>query len=225
MIDIDITKTYVGRTVLKVRSLHIEKGKSYALIGSNGSGKSTLLKLISGIVKPDAGSISVSPENTDIAFMPQQCYAFSVSVMKNLFAAFTDNEMKSKNECTKKCEFLLKKTDLYRLKNQNGTKLSGGEIQKMCLCRMLVKPHDLLLLDEPTSAMDSPSISICEEMLREYVKANSTTLLFATHSVNQARRLADKIIFLSNGEIAEISSDAEIGFPKTSELAEFLKNS
>jgi len=91
---------------------------------------------------------------------------------------------------------------LAELKNKNAGRLSGGETQKVALARVLIKKHDMLLLDEPTSAMDIESALRIEKTMMEYAKTNNTTLVYATHSLRQAS-LADEIIFMKDGKIVE----------------------
>ena len=114
---------------------------------------------------------------------------------------------------------------LWELKNKNALKLSGGETQRMALCRVFADKHEVLLLDEPTSAMDVAATAVAENMLDNYCAEFSPIVIFATHSVIQALSLADEVLFLSNGILTERGDPREILLnPKTEKLKLFLSN-
>ena len=217
-------KTY-DRTVLDV-NIELEEHKIYALIGANGSGKSTLLKSLSSIVNVDDDSIIDIPfKKNDIYYMPQMPYSFDLSVYSNIKLGIPTNySVGQKIYCKYRIDTMLKDIDLFRLKKANASTLSGGEKQKMALVRSLVINHDLLLLDEPTSAMDINATLQAEELIKKYKEEFNGTIILATHSIKQAQRLADTVIFLDNGEVKEIA-DAQtfIDSPQSNELKDFLQ--
>ena len=217
-------KTY-DRTVLDV-NIELEEHKIYALIGANGSGKSTLLKSLSSIVNVDDDSIIDIPfKKNDIYYMPQMPYSFDLSVYSNIKLGIPTNySVGQKIYCKYRIDAMLKDIDLFRLKKANASTLSGGEKQKMALVRSLVINHDLLLLDEPTSAMDINATLQAEELIKKYKEEFNGTIILATHSIKQAQRLADTVIFLDNGEVKEIA-DAQtfIDSPQSNELKDFLQ--
>jgi len=219
MIEINLTKKYGERLVLDVQ-LTFEKGKKYALIGANGSGKSTLLKLISKIEKPTSGSTDSIKDN-DICYMTQTSYAFDMSLKSNIFIACPT--FKEKVFYNDRVYSLISKMGLWDLRYKNASKLSGGETQRMALARSLVQKHDILLLDEPTSAMDLGATAIAERVLSEYYLEYSPTIIFATHSIKQAERFADYVIFLKDGKVKEIADAKDfISNPQSEELKAFL---
>ena len=114
--------------------------------------------------------------------------------------------------------------DYLTLSRQSGG-LSGGESQRVAFARMLVEPHPLLLLDEPTSAMDLNASDQVEQELLAYCAEHQTTLIFATHSLAQAQRVADTLLLLDHGRLAEAGSAQElIHHPQTQEARDFLRN-
>ncbi len=223
MILITCKKTYGDRVVLDV-DFTFEEGKKYALIGANGSGKSTLLQIIDGQLKPDHNSKIDGVENAKICYMPQSSYAFDMSLKSNVFlgcpARFKECDRVFYNNRVFK---LIDDMGLWKLRFKNAAKLSGGETQRMALCRTLVQKHDILLLDEPTSAMDISATSIAESVLSSYTDEYSPTLIFATHSLKQAERIADTIIFLKDGKIVEYGTSEILENPSSDELKEFLQ--
>ncbi|MGN0534911.1 MAG: ATP-binding cassette domain-containing protein [Eubacterium sp.] len=208
----DVKKYYGEKLVLDINSLSISNGERVALVGANGSGKSTLLKLISRVIAPSEGDITTDGE---IIYMPQSNYAFNKSVIKNVLLG-----TKAPKE---QAEQLLRQMEISEFANKNAKNLSGGELQKVALCRTIIRNSNVLLLDEPTSEMDLHSTNIAENAILDYIKKENATLIISTHSPSQAKKLADRIIILNNGVIVEDGSiDETINAPKTSWGEEFL---
>lgn len=207
-----LQKQYDGRMVLDTPELTLEEGKLYAVLGANGSGKSTFARILAGILSAD--NHSRLPEDIRVGYLPQKSYAFRTTVLKNILLGNGDE---------KKAHELIAAFSLEELKMHQARSLSGGEIQRMSLARMLMKTYDLLILDEPTSAMDRKSILRSEEILGERRDAGDTILLI-THSVQQASRLADDVIFLDGGKLIERGPAPEVLHePKQPETREFLE--
>ena len=210
MIEIrNLRKTYGERTVLNIKELKIKEGETVVLIGPNGSGKTTLLKILAGVLKKTDGEINM---NETVLYLPQQSIAFSKTVLKNvLFCA-----KGSKKENEKRAEELLSSLGLSELKNKKAKGLSGGELQRLALARVLINDCSLLLLDEPSSAADIEGGEIIEKALLDYRKRTGCTIIMTTHSPAQARHMATRIIMLHNGEIAEDEvSDFLLSSPST----------
>lgn len=209
-------KAYGEKVVLDISQVCFEKGKKYALIGANGSGKSTFLKCLASVIPFDG---KINEPVKDLVYMPQQSYAFSISVKNNILLAFP---FKDRKNHTRQAEEIIQKLGLCELKNKNASRLSGGETQKTALARIMVKKHQVLLLDEPTSAMDIEAALNAENALISYANENNTTLIFATHSLRQAS-LADEIIFLKDGKIIETGASKDIlNNPVKAETKEFI---
>lgn len=216
-------KTYQGQLVLDIPSLTITDGSITAICGQNGSGKSTLAKIIAGIEKPDSSAkpdfsatqntsakpdifaaSSAAPVRQDISalsvgYLPQQSYAFHMSITSNLM--LNKDPKKTKQENIAHAERLLQEIGLAHMAKKNAKKLSGGETQKMALARLLMKPYDLIILDEPTASMDTASIPTAEKMICDYQRLSGCTVLIITHSPEQAQRLASHIIRLEGGKL------------------------
>lgn len=213
MIFKGLRKTYGGRCVLDIPELRIENGKIYAVIGANGSGKSTLAKLIAGSVKADGGYIK---SDVSIGYMPQKCYAFKMSTRKNLRINRSEKD-------TFREEKLMEALGLSPLADEKATKLSGGETARMALARLLMKNYELLVLDEPSSAMDIESTLAAEKLIRDYRDETGCTVLIITHSVSQAERIADEIIFLSSGALTEQGTPEKlIHAPENEKTKQFI---
>jgi len=215
-----IKKEYSGRCVLDIKAAKFERGKRYALLGTNGSGKSTLIKILAGTVIPTEGEIkSEISGKKAIGYLPQKPYGFSFSVLRNVMMAIDDCP-----ERRELAEAAIKAVGMGELVKADASKLSGGETQRVAFARIISIHRDLLILDEPTAATDILGIDQLEDALHGYFKDNGCAVVFATHSPAQAMRLADDVIFLHNGTIAE-QGDAKqvLNDPKSEEVRAFLK--
>lgn len=189
-------KSYNGRTVLDFPGFEFESGKIYAVIGANGSGKSTFARVLSGIEKADSGQ---RPCKAEVGYLPQKSYGFRMSVRKNLLLNGKD-EMRA--------DELLEEIGIEALKEANAAKLSGGETARMALCRLMMADYELAVFDEPTASMDMESTLRAEEMLCRYRDETGCAVILITHSIQQARRIADCILYFDKGQLAE-SGDCE----------------
>ena len=199
--------------------LVFEEGKRYALIGVNGSGKSTLLRILAGTLLPDSGQIKGVPIS-EMGYMPQSPYAFSFSVRKNVEIA-----MQNVPDASRKARRALKAVGMERLADAHGNKLSGGEAQRMAVARMITLPRKLLLLDEPTSSTDIKGTDKIEATLLQYAADTGCTMVLSTHSPAQALRLAEEIIFLDQGLIAEQgTAEAVLKHPRNEQTRHFLQH-
>ena len=211
----DLEKSYKGRCVLSVDSLNISKGETVLLAGANGSGKSTLLKIIADVVKSDKGQCI---KNGSVLYLPQQSIGFDMSCFDNLLFG-----VKKTEENKEKALSLLKTAGLYELSNNNAKKLSGGEKQRLALCRVMMRSCDILLLDEPTSAVDTIGARLIENMIRDYKKENDCTVIISLHSPALAKSLGGRMLLLSKGSIIEDGNTEKVIKNPTSEQGkEFL---
>lgn len=216
-----IKKSYSRRCVLDVDSFVFEKGLKYALIGANGSGKSTLLRILAETLKPDFGTVVYSGGfHSDTGYMPQQPYSYGFSVLKNVMIA-----VKSRENAKRDALEALRRVGMEEFADKKGNRLSGGETQRMALARMIAVKRPLLLLDEPTSATDIAANDCIEAALKAYCNEVGATLIFSTHSPAQAQRVADMVVFLDNGRIAEAGTTGQVLLKPSSKAArDFLRH-
>lgn len=207
------SKTYDGRTVLTFPGLTLQPGKIYGVIGANGSGKSTFARILAGVLPPDQKA-SIFDAALSVGHMPQKNYAFRLSVRANLL-------LNSRNE--EKAAHLMEALRLSHLADKRADRLSGGETARMALARLMMGSYDLVILDEPTAAMDMETTLLAEQLITDYVKENSCTLILVTHSLQQARRIADEVLFFQKGQLTEYGKqEILLRTPSTGELKEFL---
>lgn len=212
MIEINnLKKRYGERTVLDIPSLSINDGETLALAGANGSGKTTLLKILGGTVKASEGSFSIPGS---ILYMPQNSYAFRGDLIRNIFISGADRS---------KAFELLEKLELSHLADKKAKSLSGGELQRLSLCRVLSGKCDLLLLDEPTSACDANGAELVIKAIKDYQKSCGCTVIMSTHSPLLALNASDRLIILNSGKIeADGSPEETLANPGTQWAKSFI---
>lgn len=206
MISVTVYKEYNSLPVLDVKDLSFEEGKIYALIGGNGSGKSTFLKSMANVIKFQGKTDFGAVKPPEIGYLPQKNFAFDMSVKGNMML---NCGKRKKKDALREATELLEKFDLARYAKKNAARLSGGETQKLALCRLLFGNYKILLLDEPTASLDINSTLKAEENVNEYFSSRPATIFIATHSLRQAKALADYVIYLENGHIEEITETEE----------------
>lgn len=208
------SKTYEGRRVLEFPGIELQSGRVYCVIGANGCGKSTLAKVLAGVVRPDTGMSPVWEEK-GVGYMPQKNFSFRMSARANVRLGGKDYA---------RAERLMKALQIEHLADQRAHKLSGGETARMALARVLMGTHRLLILDEPTASMDVEMTLLSEELLQNYVRQSGCVLLLVTHSLQQARRIADEVLFLHKGSLLESGDrDQVLLSPRREETRRFLE--
>ena len=207
------SKSYGSRVVLRFPDLELPDGCIIAVIGPNGSGKSTLARVLAGLERSDQKRPPLVP--LLVGYMPQKSYAFRMNVARNLALNGSDSERR---------KTLLRTLQIDILAGQSAKRLSGGETARMALARLLMRDYELLILDEPTAAMDVESTLTAETLLSDYCRDTGAGILLVTHSLQQARRIAQHVLFLHQGELRE-QGDASrlLSAPETEELRRFLE--
>ena len=207
------TKTYDGIKVLDFPGMLFEKGKVYAILGANGSGKSTFARILSGLLSSDQNKAVT--DKCRLGYLPQKNYGFRMSVKDNLLLNGKD---------VQRADTLLRALQIQHLQNKRADRLSGGETARMALARIMMKSYDVLILDEPTAAMDIETTILAEQLILDYVQETGCTLLIITHSLQQAKRIAHEILFFHKGIMLEHGAkDTLLALPQTKELQQFLE--
>lgn len=198
---------YAKKKALSLESLNIQAGITTALIGANGSGKSTLLNLLAFLVCPQAGEILFCGQRVkskdllqyrrQVGLLPQKPFMLRGSVYDNMKLALKIRGIKSSSENIHR---VLKQLEINHCAEQPAGQLSGGELQKAALARILIVQPKVLLLDEPFSYLDQCSAQALEVFLREYVQATGHTLIFSTHDRLLGFAMANEVVALADGE-------------------------
>ncbi|WP_425593630.1 ATP-binding cassette domain-containing protein [Marinobacter alexandrii] len=193
------------RALLGGVNLMIDHPGITVIMGPNGAGKSLLLRCLHGLIKPDFGRItlghqSVSDSSDQQAMVFQQPVLLRRTVLQNLaFAA--PKTAKTDPQCLMRA---LESVNLADRAHQPARMLSGGEQQRLSLARALLSRPALLLLDEATASLDPASVLLIESLVKAQ-SAQGTKVILVSHDQGQARRMADEIVFISNGQVAEQS--------------------
>jgi len=200
----DLSLILDERKILSSLNLSINSDDVTVIMGPNGAGKSIFLKILNGILTPTSGSITWNNKkqfsdtlNTQ-AFVFQKPILLRRSVIANL--DYMDSVLGYKKKISK--DRLLEIVQLKKQKNQPARMLSLGEQQRLSLIRSLMLRPNLLLLDEPTANLDPASTKIIEDIILN-LKMMGIKIIFVTHNILQAKRIADEIIFLNEGKMVE----------------------
>lgn len=203
---IDIHKSYVRggkrHPVLGGISLRVEDGEFVTLLGPSGSGKSTLFRLIGGVERPDGGTVLIGGADTTgqrghISYMPQQASLFPwLSVAGNIASALTTAGVGRRQAAALSREWL-DRIGLGDVANEYPQVLSGGMQQRVSFLRALLMPRDVMCLDEPFAALDALTRAQMQAWLLRLWEAERRSVLFVTHSIEEALTLSDRIYVLS----------------------------
>lgn len=180
--------------VLKDLNLEVEEGEILAIVGPSGSGKSTILNLISGLIKPSSGVIEV---NGNLGYMFQKDQLFEWrTVWKNILLGL---EIKKQitEDSKEEIKRMLKKYELIDFINNYPSELSGGMRQRIALIRTLVLKPNILLLDEPFSALDYQTRIKVSDDVFNVIKSEKLSAILVTHDISEAIAIADKVVVLS----------------------------
>jgi tungstate transport system ATP-binding protein len=202
------------RVVLEIDQLRIEKGKILAVAGPNGSGKTTLLMVLARLIKIEQGEIQFDghpiesiPDLTyrrHIGLVMQDSVLLNRSVFDNVSAGLRFRRF-PRNEANRQTDKWLERLGISHLRDRPALHLSGGEARRVALARAFVLQPDLLLLDEPFSALDRSSRQRLQEDLKEILKETNTTTVFSTHSETDVKQLSDRKIELDKGKMSHLS--------------------
>ena len=207
------SKTYEGRKVLDFPGMELQPGKIYAIIGANGSGKSTFAKILAGILPADKKGKWT--DGATVGYMPQKNYAFRMSTKANILLNGTEEARANR---------LMDAIQIRHLEKKRADRLSGGETARMALVRLMMKRYDLAILDEPTAAMDMETTLLSEKLIVEYVRETGCGLVLVTHSLQQARWIADEVWYFHKGALLEAGEKEQVlTAPVREETKQFLE--
>ncbi len=213
-----------GRRLLERIDMAIPRGRISVLLGPNGAGKSLALRLIAGLETPSGGTLTLAPglEAKHVGLVLQQPVFLRRSVHANLAHALALAGTPRRERVGRIAELLVR-ADLAHAAARPARALSGGEQQRLAIVRALALEPRLLLLDEPTSSLDPQATRAVEALIGE-IRNEGTTILLVTHDVAQARRLAERVIFLADGRVRESGpADSFFDAPRSRAAAAYLE--
>lgn len=237
IIDIQhLSKSFGSHEVLKDIDFSVNKGEVVCIIGSSGSGKSTLLRCVNLLEKPSGGKIFYNGENilddrhdihlyrTKLGMVFQQFNLFNNhNVLSNCIVGQIKVLKRSKEEAEKTAMKYLKVVGMEEYINAKPKQLSGGQKQRVAIARALSMEPDVMLFDEPTSALDPEMVGEVLKVMKELAELG-LTMLIVTHEMGFAREVADRVVFMDKGVIAEEGTPEQIfNNPTQERTREFLK--
>jgi tungstate transport system ATP-binding protein len=218
--------------VLEIDRLSVQKGEVLAVIGPNGAGKSTLLLTLSRLIRPARGEITFGDQPLEaqndlqyrrrIGLVLQEPLLLNTSVFENVAAGLRFRHL-PKEEITRRVDAWLARLGISHLRDRPAAKLSGGEAQRVSLARAFAIAPSLLLLDEPFSALDSPTRSRLLEDLHSLLKETGQTTIFVTHDLDEALLLGDQVAVLLAGRLRQCGRPEQVfAEPTDADVAAFV---
>jgi tungstate transport system ATP-binding protein len=208
-----VSQAYGGRTVLDMARLEVAAGEVLGLVGPTGAGKSTLLRLLAGLERPAAGVLAFGEYRLDgrgwplavrrrVTLLFQRPLLLAGTVLANVEYGL---RLRGRGRTAAPARAVLERLGLAGLAARPARALSGGETQLTALARALVLEPDVLLLDEPTTHLDPARVALAEDAVRELHRRRGSTVVWATHNLFQARRVAGRVAFLLDGRLVEVA--------------------
>lgn len=234
----NVTKTYEdGTEAVKDFSLEVKKGEILTLIGPSGCGKTTTMKMINRLIDPTSGTIYINDKNIkdynihelrwNIGYVLQQIALFPHLTIEENVSIVPEMKKWSKKETMKRSDELLEMVGLDPsiYKNRMPSELSGGQQQRIGVIRALAADPDIILMDEPFSALDPISRELLQNDIQKLQKEIKKTIVFVTHDIEEAIKLGDRICLMKEGEIIQLDEPKHLIMNPHNEFVEnFIGN-
>jgi len=220
-----LKKSFEGNAVLKGVDLELYKGENLVVLGRSGTGKSVLIKVISGLIKPDAGKVTLLGEEmnhvdekqlqqlrTRIGFSFQNSALYdSMTVRKNLEFPLVRNKKKlTRSEINTAVETVLEAVGLEQAINQMPAELSGGQRKRIGIARTLILNPEIMLYDEPTAGLDPITCTEINKLINEVQQRYKTSSIIITHDLTCAKETGDRMAILLDGKFERQGSFEEV---------------
>ena len=228
-----LLKKFGNKVVLNSVSFDIKQGEFFSILGPSGCGKTTLLRCLIGIERPESGSIlkngiditNANPKDRGMGIVFQNYALFpNMTVYQNIAYALKARKM-AKEEIDKKVRQIIDDVGLSDHINKKPRQLSGGQQQRVAIARTLVLRPDLVLFDEPMSALDSDIRMQLRALIKQVQQKRGISMVYITHDQEEAFSLSDRIMVMNNGNILQIGTPKEIyNHPATDFVKSFVVN-
>ena len=228
-----VTKKFDNKTVLNNISFTVNDGEFLSILGPSGCGKTTLLKILIGIEKPSSGSIIKNGKN--ITFLDASkrgmgivfqnyCLFPNMTALENVSYALNLN-IKNKTKAKEESLKMLKMINMEEHINKYPHELSGGQQQRVAIARTLVLNPDIILFDEPMSALDADNRLHLRKELKSIQNQFKTTMIYITHDQEEAFSLSDRVMVMNNGNIEQLDTPNKIfNEPASDYVKKFVTN-
>ena len=234
---VDMHKVYSGGVhAVRGISFDVMEGESVAIIGSSGSGKSTVLRCINRLIEPTEGEVrlrgkkinnpnaNINDVRSKIGMVFQSFELFAhLRVIDNITLGLRHVRKMSKKDAEREALKVLEKVDMLDRKDAFPGNLSGGQKQRVAIARALAMKPEVMLFDEPTSALDPELIGSVLKTIRGLAD-EGMTMVVVTHEISFAREVADRVIYMDRGVVAESGPSSIIDNPQTERLKKFLSS-
>jgi len=229
----NLKKVYNKKTVLNSINFEVNNGEFLSILGPSGCGKTTLLKILIGIenctegqiIKNDADITNCDPSERGMGIVFQNYALFpNMNVLNNVMYAL-NLKLKNKELAREKSIAMLKMVNMEDHINKYPHQLSGGQQQRVAIARTLALEPDIILFDEPMSALDADNRLILKKELKKIQKKLKTTMIYITHDQEEAFSLSDRVMIMNNGNIEQIDTPNKIyNNPKNEYVKKFIVN-
>lgn len=226
-----IWKQFDGEDILKDISFQVKKGEFLAILGLSGCGKTTLLRILIGLERQDSGSIKkdgreismLAPNERGMGIIFQNYALFpNMTVLENVAYALKQKK-ETRSSAREVALRTLEQIGLSEHLNKKPRQLSGGQQQRVAIARTLAMNPDIILLDEPISALDVTNREIMKHELKEIQRKFHSTMIFITHEQEEAFYLADRIMVMSEGRMEQLDTPENIfANPANSFVKDFI---
>lgn len=229
----NLTKIYNRKEVLKNINFKVNDGEFLSILGPSGCGKTTLLKILIGIEKPTTGNIlknfkditTEDPSKRGMGIVFQNYALFpNMTVLENVMYALKI-KLKNKEQAKEKAIDMLKLVNMKEHLNKYPNQLSGGQKQRVAIARTLVLKPDIILFDEPMSALDADNRLSLRKKIKQIQKKFKTTIIYITHDQEEAFSMSDRVMVMNEGSIEQIDIPNQIfNHPKNEYVRKFITN-
>ena len=225
----DLVKQYGGKSVVKGISINVRRGEVVGLLGPNGAGKTTTFYMVTGIIKPDSGSVIFDKKNitnlpihqrarSGIGYLSQEPSIFRKLTVEENIMAVMETLGFPRRERQRQLDSLLNQLKIAHLRKNKAYTLSGGERRRLEITRTLVTNPMFILLDEPFSGIDPIAVYDCQEVIRE-LKDMGLGILLTDHNVRETLTITDRSYIMYEGQILIAGQKEElINDPKAREI-------
>jgi len=213
----NLTRVVGEKVIVAGVNLTVQAGEVMMVVGPSGSGKSSLLRLINRLDEPTAGRVYLDGRDyrelpplalrRRVGMMMQMAYLFPGTVADNIRFGPRQRGVELPDE---EIERLLSRVGLAGFGGRDVARLSGGEAQRVALARVLANEPEVILLNEPTSALDQEAKDAVEDLLQEIIREEGLTCIWVTHDLHQAARMADRVGLMEKGKLIRIGAPEEM---------------
>jgi ABC-2 type transport system ATP-binding protein len=225
-------KSFGSKAVIKDLNFNVKKGEIFTFLGANGSGKTTTIRCLLNIYQADSGTLKITGKNYSremsniLGYLPEERGLYLDSKVIDTLIYFGRLKNMSASSAKKRSEEFLEQIGLADKRNEQIKNLSSGQQQKIQLGITLVNEPELLILDEPTKGLDPVNRNLLMEILLDLNENKNTTILFSTHLMEEAEKIADRLVMIKNGERKLYGTVAEVrnSFGKNNIQIEFSGN-